>query len=116
MINILVVVVVGLAMCSFFSHIAEKKFDWHTAEEINHRLFYGLIFAISFTVTTEVAAPNLITYEDKILGAQESLTGSSFASFDGSIFLLPTIIVFKLISGLIRAYKSKSQVTALLYY
>jgi len=43
---------------------------------------------ISFTVTTEPAAPDIITYEDKILGAQASTTGSSFASADGTVYTL----------------------------
>jgi len=47
---------------------------------------------ISFTVTTEPAAPNITTYEDKILGAQDNITGSSFASFDGTIYTLPDAI------------------------
>ena len=43
---------------------------------------------ISFTVTTEPAAPDITTYEDKILGAQASVTGSSFASVDGTVYTL----------------------------
>ncbi len=43
---------------------------------------------IDFTITTEPAAPNITIYNDKILGAQASLTGSSFASFDGAIYTL----------------------------
>jgi hypothetical protein len=43
---------------------------------------------ISFTITTQAAAPNITTYNDKILGAQASTTGSSFASFDGTIYTL----------------------------
>ncbi len=41
---------------------------------------------ISFTVTTEPAASNITTYEDKILGAQDNATGSSFASIDGMVY------------------------------
>ena len=44
---------------------------------------------ISFTITTEPAAPDITTYEDKILGAQASPTGSSFASLDGTVYTLP---------------------------
>jgi hypothetical protein len=43
---------------------------------------------ISFTVTTEPAAPDITTYDDKILGAQASSTGSSFASVDGTVYTL----------------------------
>jgi hypothetical protein len=47
---------------------------------------------ISFTVTTEPAAPNITTYEDKILGSYESTTGSSFASIDGTVYTLADAI------------------------
>jgi hypothetical protein len=43
---------------------------------------------ISFTVTTTPATSNITTYEDKILGAQDSNTGSSFASADGTVYML----------------------------
>jgi hypothetical protein len=43
---------------------------------------------ISFTVTTTPAAPNIKTYEDKILGSYQSTTGSSFASIDGTVYTL----------------------------
>lgn len=47
---------------------------------------------ISFTVTTEPAAPNITTYEDKILGSYASATGSSFASVDGTVYSLADAI------------------------
>jgi hypothetical protein len=43
---------------------------------------------ISFAITTLPAASNITTYEDKILGAQNSNTGSSFASADGTVYML----------------------------
>jgi len=43
---------------------------------------------ISFTITTTPAASNITTYMDKVLGAQESTTGSSFASSDGSVYTI----------------------------
>jgi len=42
----------------------------------------------SFTITTIPAAPDITTYNNKILGAQNSNTGSIFASFDGTIYML----------------------------
>jgi len=43
---------------------------------------------IGFTVTIEVPAPDIVTYEDKILGAQFNATGSSFASIDGTVYTI----------------------------
>jgi hypothetical protein len=43
---------------------------------------------ISFTVTTEPAAPDITTYQDIILGSYASPTGSSFASIDGTVYTL----------------------------
>lgn len=43
---------------------------------------------ISFTVTTTPEPSNITTYADKILGAQGSTTGSSFASSDGNVYSL----------------------------
>jgi hypothetical protein len=43
---------------------------------------------ISFTVTTEPAAPDITTYQDIILGSYASPTGSSFASVDGTVYTL----------------------------
>ncbi len=48
----------------------------------------GLSSTISFTITTEVAGPDITTYTDKILGAQANNSGSSFASVDGTIYSL----------------------------
>lgn len=42
--------------------------------------------SINFTVTTTPAASNITTYDDKILGAQNNTTGSSFASMDGTVY------------------------------
>jgi hypothetical protein len=42
----------------------------------------------SFTVTTEDIAGQITTYDQKILGAQASATGSSFASIDGTVYNL----------------------------
>ena len=44
--------------------------------------------SISFTVTTEAAAPNITTYSDRVLGSYQSTTGSSFASIDGTVYTL----------------------------
>lgn len=41
---------------------------------------------ISFTITTTPAASNITVYDDKILGAQNNVTGSSFASMDGTVY------------------------------
>jgi hypothetical protein len=43
---------------------------------------------IKFTITTEPLASNILTFEDKILGAQANPTGSSFATESGDIYTL----------------------------
>ncbi|MBE0647562.1 MAG: hypothetical protein IH596_07255 [Bacteroidales bacterium] len=43
---------------------------------------------VSLTLTTMVVAGPINTFSMKILGAQSSTTGSSFASFDGSVYNL----------------------------
>ena len=43
---------------------------------------------ISFAITTLPAASNITTYEDKILGAQNSTIGNSFTSVDGTVYFL----------------------------
>jgi len=47
-----------------------------------------LASSVSFTITTEEATSDIIEYTDKILGSHQSATGSSFASFDGSVYSL----------------------------
>lgn len=47
-----------------------------------------LTSSVSFTITTEQVASGIIEYTDKILGSHQSATGSSFASFDGSVYSL----------------------------
>lgn len=49
---------------------------------------YDKSTTISFTVTSETAPSNITVYQDKILGAQDNNTGSSFASVDGSVYSL----------------------------
>lgn len=44
--------------------------------------------SINFTITTEAVSSGIIEYTDKILGSHQSNTGSSFASFDGSVYSL----------------------------
>jgi hypothetical protein len=43
---------------------------------------------ISFTITTVVPSGPINTFSMKIMGAQQSSTGSSFASIDGSVYSL----------------------------
>jgi hypothetical protein len=43
---------------------------------------------IGFTIITEPAPPNFVTYNDRILGAQGSNIGGSFATSDGAIYTL----------------------------
>ena len=43
---------------------------------------------ISLTITTEATAGPINTFSMKILGAQNAVTGSSFASIDGSVYTL----------------------------
>lgn len=43
---------------------------------------------ISLTITTQAAAGPINTFSMKILGAQNSATGSSFASIDGTVYSL----------------------------
>jgi hypothetical protein len=44
--------------------------------------------SISFTITTEEISSGIIEYNDKLLGSHQSSNGSSFASFDGSVYSL----------------------------
>jgi hypothetical protein len=43
---------------------------------------------ISFSISTQPVAPDITTYNDKILGAQASIIGCSFASNDGVVYTL----------------------------